>query len=101
MRKSVVDLRISNFGLLVTDTACGDANATRNASTSFSVMRSVASRTSSRNQLAFLDEVSGRSNSTRSCVTVGVIRPRSPRSRRTSDKAPPEPPNDDTERRKP
>ena len=34
-------------------------------------------------QLAFRDSVSGRSNSTRSCITLGVIRPRSPRSRRT------------------
>ncbi len=34
-------------------------------------------------QLAFRDKVSGRSNSTRSWVTFGVMRPRSPRSRRT------------------
>jgi hypothetical protein len=34
-------------------------------------------------QLAFRDRASGRLSSTRSCVTVGVIRPRSPRSRRT------------------
>jgi hypothetical protein len=34
-------------------------------------------------QLAFRDSVSGRSSSTRSCITFGVIRPRSPRSRRT------------------
>ena len=32
---------------------------------------------------ALRDSVNGRSNSTRSCVTFGVIRPRSPRSRRT------------------
>ena len=34
-------------------------------------------------QLALRAIVSGRSSSTRSCVTFGVIRPRSPRSRRT------------------
>jgi hypothetical protein len=34
-------------------------------------------------QLALRDSVSGRSNSTRSCMTFGVIRPRSPRSRQT------------------
>ncbi len=34
-------------------------------------------------QLALRDSVSGRSSSTRSCITLGVIRPRSPRSRRT------------------
>jgi hypothetical protein len=34
-------------------------------------------------QLAFRDGVSGRSSSTRSCMTLGVIRPRTPRSRRT------------------
>ena len=34
-------------------------------------------------QLALRDSVSGRSNSTRSCITFGVIRPRSPRSRHT------------------
>ncbi len=35
-------------------------------------------------QPALRDSVSGRSSSTRSCITFGVIRPRSPRSRRTS-----------------
>ena len=34
-------------------------------------------------QLALRDNVSGRSSSTRSCITLGVIRPRSPRSRLT------------------
>jgi hypothetical protein len=34
-------------------------------------------------QLALRDSVSGRSNFTRSCITFGVMRPRSPRSRRT------------------
>jgi hypothetical protein len=34
-------------------------------------------------QLAFRDSVNGRSSSTRSCITLGVMRPRSPRSRRT------------------
>ena len=34
-------------------------------------------------QLALRETVRGRSSSTRSCVTFGVIRPRSPRSRRT------------------
>ncbi len=34
-------------------------------------------------QPALRPTVSGRSSSTRSCVTIGVIRPRSPRSRRT------------------
>ena len=34
-------------------------------------------------QLTLRDSVSGRSSSTRSCITFGVIRPRSPRSRRT------------------
>ncbi len=34
-------------------------------------------------QLALRDSVIGRSSSTRSCMTLGVIRPRSPRSRRT------------------
>ena len=35
-------------------------------------------------QLALRDSVSGRSSSTRSCITFGVMRPRSPRSRRIS-----------------
>jgi len=34
-------------------------------------------------QLALRDSVSGRSSFTRSCITFGVMRPRSPRSRRT------------------
>ena len=34
-------------------------------------------------QLAFCDQKSGRSSSTRSCVTLGVILPCSPRSKRT------------------
>jgi len=34
-------------------------------------------------QLALRDSVSGKFSSTRSCMTLGVIRPRSPRSSRT------------------